>query len=199
MRNGFGTAALVLGIVGVVFAVIPIVGVIAWPLVILGLIFGVLGILRAGKGEATNKGMAITGTALSGVGLLVCLCWTIAFGMLASEADTAQPFDAPAQQRDSAGQPPPQADVPDESFEEPAEGTIPGDGTFVVGNEVQPGTYKTEGEDGFACYYARLADTSGELESIIANNSPQGPSTVTIDDTDGAFETRGCQPWTKMN
>lgn len=200
MRNGFGTTALVLGIIGVVFAVVPVVGVIAWPLVILGLIFGVLGILRASKGEANNKSMAITGTALSGVGLLLCLLWTVVFGAVVSEFDTpAYQLDGPAQQHYGAGQLPPQADVPHEPVEQVPDGTIPGDGTFVVGSEVQPGTYKTEGTQDFACYYARLADTSGEPQSIIANKAPQGPSTVTIEDTDGAFETSGCLPWTKVS
>ncbi|MDT7589719.1 MAG: hypothetical protein QOE32_7269, partial [Pseudonocardiales bacterium] len=37
------------------------------------------------------------------------------------------------------------------------------------------------------------------LSSIIASDITQGPTTVTIKPTDGAFHTSGCQPWTKVN
>lgn len=78
--NGFGVTALVLGIVGIVFAFIPIIGVIAWPLVVLGLVFGILGIRRARVGNAGNLGAAVTGTVLSAVGLVVCFLWVAVLG-----------------------------------------------------------------------------------------------------------------------
>jgi hypothetical protein len=77
--NGLGTAGLVLGIVGLVFAFIPIVGLIAWPLVIIGLILGILGVLRANRGQATNRGAAIGGVACSALGLVVCFAWAAMF------------------------------------------------------------------------------------------------------------------------
>jgi hypothetical protein len=79
-KNGLGTAGFVLGLVGLVFAFIPLIGVIAWPLTILGLIFGILGITRASRGQADNKGLAITGVVLSAIGLVICVIWTAAFG-----------------------------------------------------------------------------------------------------------------------
>jgi hypothetical protein len=42
-QNGLGTSGFVLGLIGLIFSPIPIVGVIAWPLVILGLIFSAIG------------------------------------------------------------------------------------------------------------------------------------------------------------
>ncbi|GAA2813039.1 hypothetical protein [Saccharopolyspora taberi] len=92
-RNGFGTTALVLGIIGLVFSFVPVVGVVAWPLVVLGLIFGILGTNRAGRGEATNKGAAIAGIATSGLGLVICIVWTVVFGSAVSQLDRelAQP------------------------------------------------------------------------------------------------------------
>src|SRR5258705_8300380 len=42
-RNGLGTAGFVLGLIGLIFSPIPLIGVVAWPLVILGLIFVLLG------------------------------------------------------------------------------------------------------------------------------------------------------------
>lgn len=83
---------------------------------------------------------------------------------------------------------------------QPAEvqaGTIP-QGTHVVGTDIQPGTYRTAGPDndmGLPCYWARLSDTSGEFSAIITNGNPTGPSTITIDPGDGAFETHGCATW----
>lgn len=78
-KNGLGTAALVLGILGALFSLIPIIGVVAWPLVILGLVLGTLGIVRAQAGRADNRGVAIAGTVLSGIGLAFCLLYTAAF------------------------------------------------------------------------------------------------------------------------
>jgi len=73
--NGMGVTALVLGIVGLVFSFMPVIGVIAWPLVILGVVFGGVGISKAGKMPGTPKGPAIAGLTCSLVGLLICVVW----------------------------------------------------------------------------------------------------------------------------
>lgn len=91
MKNGMGTAGFVLGLIGLIFSLIPIIGVIAWPLVILGLIFSIFGIRNARKGRANNKGIAIAGVALSAIGLLMCILWTTAFAATAPPAPTAVP------------------------------------------------------------------------------------------------------------
>lgn len=200
MRNSFGTTALVLGIVGAVFAFIPIIGVVAWPLVILGLIFGIFGILRTRSGKADNRGMAIAGTALSGVGLVVCIAWTVALGATASEYNkTLDQFTAPG--ATTLGAAPGVPPMPGQSVEAAAAdgSSIPGNGTFVVGSDIQPGTYKTDGPDSFGCTYFRLANTSGDFNAIITSNVTQGPATVTIADSDGAFQTSGCKTWAKVN
>lgn len=75
--NGLGTTALVLGIVGLVFSFIPVVGVIAWPLVILGAIFGGVGMDKAAKAPGTPKGPAIAGLTCSLVGLVICVLWVV--------------------------------------------------------------------------------------------------------------------------
>ena len=69
-----------------------------------------------------------------------------------------------------------------------------GDGTWMVGDDIKAGTYRTKGNsDG--CYWARLSGTSGELADVIANGDADGPTSVTISDGDVAFETSGCGPW----
>ena len=72
-----------------------------------------------------------------------------------------------------------------------------GAGTWEVGVDIQPGRYKTTGPDesGLGCYYSRLETGDGSLGDIIDNNISQGPVTVTIQDTDGLFETSGCAGW----
>lgn len=64
-----------------------------------------------------------------------------------------------------------------------------GSGTHLVGVDIQPGTYSS---DSPYCYWARLSDTTGSPDSIIANGISEGPTTVTILPGDNAFETNGC-------
>ena len=73
--NGLGTAGFVVGLIGLLLSFIPLVGVVAWPLVILGIIFSAVGISKAVKGRATNKGLAITGLIVSIIGLVICIVW----------------------------------------------------------------------------------------------------------------------------
>lgn len=70
------------------------------------------------------------------------------------------------------------------------ENTIPGSGTFLVDEDVAPGTYQTAGSSD--CYWARLSGTSGALEDIIANGFAEGPTTLTIAPSDAAFEVTRC-------
>lgn len=95
-----------------------------------------------------------------------------------------------------------------------------GNGTYVVGTDILPGSYETAGSaaDGFfiilpgsyrmagptagainICYWARLKDTSGDFGTIIADNVSPGPTTVTISPSDGAFQTSGCRTWQKTS
>ncbi len=78
-QNGFGTAAFVLGLLGLLFSFIPIIGVIAWPLVLLALVFAGLGLSRVRAGRATNKGLTIAGLVCAVIGLLICILYAAAF------------------------------------------------------------------------------------------------------------------------
>lgn len=90
-----GTAAFVLGLLAALFAMIPLIGVIAWPLSILGLVFGLVGISRTRKGVATNKGLSIAGTVLAAIGLVLCITWVAAVGSAANDIDAALEGTAP--------------------------------------------------------------------------------------------------------
>ncbi|HEY7597054.1 MAG TPA: DUF4190 domain-containing protein [Actinophytocola sp.] len=76
--NGMAVTSLVLGIVGLVFSFIPIIGVIAWPLTILGVIFGGVGLSKANQVPGAPKGMAVAGLVCSIVGLVICVIWAAA-------------------------------------------------------------------------------------------------------------------------
>ena len=75
---------------------------------------------------------------------------------------------------------------------------IPGDGVFLVGKDIQPGTYRSDGKDNTLCYWARLSDTTGELGDIIANGNADGQAIVKIDPRDKAFQTSDCRAWQKI-
>lgn len=70
-----------------------------------------------------------------------------------------------------------------------------GDGTYVVGLDVAPGTWRTDGQAG--CYWARLSDLAGGMSSIITNDNGAGSAVVTIAPSDKGFQTMRCGMWTK--
>lgn len=71
-----------------------------------------------------------------------------------------------------------------------------GSGTHLVGTDIEPGTYRSDG--GSACYWERLSGLSGEFDDIIANDFSSGSSVVSITKTDAAFNTQGCGTWTMV-
>ena len=68
LTNGLAIAALVVGIVGACFGLIPLSFFLALPLGILGLIFGIVSWRKARRG-APRKGMAISGVVLGAVAI----------------------------------------------------------------------------------------------------------------------------------
>ncbi|MEV4801402.1 hypothetical protein AB0K18_15455 [Nonomuraea sp. NPDC049421] len=74
---------------------------------------------------------------------------------------------------------------------------FPGDGQYLVGEDIKPGTYKTAGADGANCYWARLKNASGEFTSIIANGNVRGQTRVALKKGE-FFETSGCQDWKRV-
>lgn len=67
-----------------------------------------------------------------------------------------------------------------------------GEGIFVVGTDLIPGRWRTDG-GGMSCYWARLGDLTGD--KILDNNNSSGPQVVEILPSDAAFQLRHCQPW----
>ena len=70
-----------------------------------------------------------------------------------------------------------------------------GQGTFIVGVDVAPGTYRARGA---GCYWARLKGFNGELSAIIANGNASGSVIVTIAPGDRGFTSSRCGTWTRI-
>ncbi|WP_329132659.1 hypothetical protein OG552_13725 [Streptomyces sp. NBC_01476] len=70
-----------------------------------------------------------------------------------------------------------------------------GDGTFQVGSDIKPGTYRSSGNSDGLCYWERSKDAKGEADSILANDNVTGSSYVTIARTDKFFKSTGCDDW----
>ncbi|MER6771363.1 DUF4190 domain-containing protein [Streptomyces bacillaris] len=93
--NGLGTAALVLGIISVVGFCMYGVNIV---LGILALIFGIIGLGRAKRGEATNRGMAIAGIITGSVGIVLgsvilgFIVWAVANGEDFEDSYEDDPF-----------------------------------------------------------------------------------------------------------
>jgi hypothetical protein len=70
------------------------------------------------------------------------------------------------------------------------------DGAYIVGTDIEPGTYKNTGDQD--CYWQRLRDFSGSFDGIIANGNPKGAAIVTIKASDKGFSAARCGTWTKQ-
>jgi membrane-bound ClpP family serine protease len=79
-QNGLGTAALVLGVVGLVLVILILFSPLGVVLGLLAVIFGILGIMRVNRGEADNRGQAVTGLVTGAVALVVGLFLAISIG-----------------------------------------------------------------------------------------------------------------------
>ncbi|WP_181772537.1 DUF4190 domain-containing protein [Amycolatopsis pittospori] len=190
-RNGLGTAGFVLGLVGLLFSPIPFIGVIAWPLVIVGLILAAIGFSRARSGVATNKGLALTGVILSAIGLVICILWTAVFGKAVVDAANSlptAPMSAPgAPLGNEAGVPAAQEPVQQAAAEHTVVYRVTGTGGAKAGNI----TYTTDGmttsnqEANVKLPWEKTIKLSGgealQMVSILAQGSGKGSIKVTIE------------------
>ncbi|MFA6908389.1 MAG: hypothetical protein WC289_00700 [Patescibacteria group bacterium] len=70
------------------------------------------------------------------------------------------------------------------------------DGTYILGTDIQGGTYKSSGGD--SCYYARLSGFGGSIDEIITNENTSDPAIITIASSDRGFTSHGCGTWSKQ-
>ncbi|MFI9007175.1 DUF4190 domain-containing protein [Actinosynnema sp. NPDC053489] len=88
-RNVPGTVGFALGLLGLALGFVPVLGVVAWPLVAVGLGLSLLGLVRATRGPARGRGLAVAGVVLSAVGLGAAAAWAVLFGRASSDAENA--------------------------------------------------------------------------------------------------------------
>jgi hypothetical protein len=77
-----------------------------------------------------------------------------------------------------------------------AKRSFSGDGTYLVGKDIEPGTYKASASTG--CYWARLSDADGGgIDNIIDNNNTDGPAVITVGAGDFAVQVARCGTFRK--
>ncbi|GGT26170.1 hypothetical protein [Streptomyces chromofuscus] len=74
-------------------------------------------------------------------------------------------------------------------------GGFTGDGDFLVGTDIKPGTYRSTGNTTGMCYWERAKDASGEMDSLLANDNVSGTGYVTVTANDKIFRSSGCSDW----
>ncbi len=89
---------------------------------------------------------------------------------------------------------------------------IPGNGFFVVGPDIAPGLYRTGGsgsawgvwingvptEDSM-CVWFTYSTPDANKDNVVETNISIGPMYANINSSVQAFESRNCQPWTRVN
>ena len=89
---------------------------------------------------------------------------------------------------------------------------VPGNGFFVVGPDIAPGLYRTGGsgsawgvwinnvptEDSM-CLWFTYSTPDANKDHVVETNISMGPMYANINSTVKAFESRNCQPWTRVN
>ncbi len=79
-RNGMGTAALVIGVVALTLVLLLLFSPLGAFLGLVAVLLGILGLMRANRGEADNRGQAVAGLVTGGIALLVGIFLTISIG-----------------------------------------------------------------------------------------------------------------------
>jgi hypothetical protein len=79
-RNGMGTTALVIGVVALTLVLLLLFSPLGALLGLVAVLFGILGLMRVNRGEADNRGQAVTGLVTGGIALLLGVFFTISIG-----------------------------------------------------------------------------------------------------------------------
>lgn len=88
---------------------------------------------------------------------------------------------------------------------------IPGNGFFLVGPDIAPGLYHSAGtasafgvwindvptQDSM-CVWFTYSTPDANKDNVVATNISIGPMYANINSTVKAFESRNCQPWTRV-
>ncbi|MCK6209980.1 hypothetical protein KZX45_05425 [Georgenia sp. EYE_87] len=84
-RNGMGLAALILAVISLLIAWIPFLGLLGGLGGLIAVVLGAIGLGRAKRGEATNRGTAIAGIVIGVLAILLAVASTMFGSFLLSE------------------------------------------------------------------------------------------------------------------
>lgn len=174
MRNGLGTAALILGIIGTLSGLIPLF---FWLAGILGLIALILGLVARGRvkrREANNKGVALTGAILGLASLVLSVVGLVI--TVTAVSDAVEEIDKAV--KDSAPKDPsasPKAPAGDAGKKDKGAGLADGD-TSVYDDDVKvtvsdpkaytPGEYAIGHTKGNTAYKVTVVIENGGKEKF---------------------------------
>lgn len=68
-RNSLGKASFIIGVIGLVFSFIPIIGFVSWLLAPLAILFGLIALRKQ------NRSLAIVGIITGAIALFICISW----------------------------------------------------------------------------------------------------------------------------
>jgi hypothetical protein len=88
---------------------------------------------------------------------------------------------------------------------------IPGDGFFLVGPDIAPGVYQTNGSASpfqiwindvptaeSMCLWFTYSTPDANKANVVATNMSVGPMVANINSAVKAFESRNCDPWIRV-
>ena len=85
-RSGMAVAGLVLGIIALLTSFLPIINNVAFLLALLGLVFSIVGLVGVIRGKKVGKGMTIAATVLNVLSIVIVLATQAMFGAALGEA-----------------------------------------------------------------------------------------------------------------
>ncbi len=76
--------------------------------------------------------------------------------------------------------------------------SIPSEGVYVVGQQIAPGLYVSDTKINKTCYWSRLGDFQGSLDSILANELGKGQQILEVLEGDVGVKVSGCATFNKL-
>lgn len=93
VSNGAAIAALVLGILALVFALLPFTFFLGLVCGLTAILLAAVGLRRASRPGVPGRGMAVAGLVTGLLGLVIGVLWVVGFVTLANNADFRERFD----------------------------------------------------------------------------------------------------------
>lgn len=162
--NGFGLAALILGIVALLGAAFPVINIFSAILAVVGLILGIVGLTRKGA----SKGTSIAGTIISGVAIVIVIVSSIilalGLALLEGAADDPVPAETTAE--------PTAEPAPDDGPNPVPEGEV---GSFT--NPVPLGVAVTFTVEDVDVWKVTVQSSTLNANDVVAAADPSNPTT----------------------